>query len=51
MGSVKSRSLAYWKEIKQARELARAKKLATGELVIGLNRNGKPITLPRRGKE
>lgn len=46
--TIKSRSVQYWTELKKARELARAKKLASGKLVIGLDKHGKPITIPKR---
>jgi len=50
MSTVKSRSIAYWTELKRARDQVRARKLASGELVIGLDKNGRPITLPGRKK-
>lgn len=38
-------------ELREDRDRERARKLATGELVIGLDRNGKPITLPARKEQ
>lgn len=39
-----------WEERKKERERKRKEKLDRGELVIRLDKNGKPITLPARKK-
>ena len=47
MSTVKSRSEEYWKQISEERARKRKEKLAKGELIIGMDKNGKPITLPK----
>jgi len=50
MSNLKKRSEEYWKQITRERERKRKEKLASGELVIGLDKSGKPITLVPRKK-
>jgi len=46
----KKQSKEYWNKITKERERKRARKLASGDLVIGMDKNGKPITLPKKSK-
>ena len=42
----RKQSQEYWKQISQERARKRKEKLASGKLIIGLDKNGKPIVIP-----
>jgi len=46
----KKQSQEYWQRITKERARKRKEKLASGKLVIGLDKSGKPITLPAHKK-